>query len=215
MLLLTQGQIGLKNILLVDNHNLLYSGIHAILSANDDFNLIEFIASDDQLPHSIHHYAPDIVLLALNVTQAPGVNIVGFLKKKFPAVRFIVLLDTPDESSLQELSVLNVAGIILKSDVSKLLLEAINAVSQGKQWISPTLMLAFLHSQRTQSVDKLTDRELMILRLLEEEKTDKEIALAVSLAERSVRSHLAHIYVKLGVKTRVGAAVMAVKLKLI
>lgn len=130
-------------------------------------------------------------------------------------MRFIVLLDTPDESSLQELSVLNVAGIILKSDVSKLLLEAINAVSQGKQWISPTLMLAFLHSQRTQSVDKLTDRELMILRLLVEEKTDKEIALAVNLAERSVRSHLAHIYVKLGVKTRVGAAVMAVKLKLI
>jgi DNA-binding NarL/FixJ family response regulator len=201
-------------VLLADKHQLLHAGIRAILSATDDITLIDTATCHNQLRQLYHEKKPDIILLALNVAESPCTDLLNFIQQSCPTVKMAVLLHDSDEVCLHQLLDHDVAGVILKSDTPETLAEAIRAVAAGQVWFSSALSPQFWLRKKEQS-NKLSGRELEVLRLTAEEKTDKEIAQTLQITERTVRYHLESINIKLSTSTRTGAVAEAIRHKLI
>lgn len=201
-------------VILADSHQMICSGINTILSSTDELTLIATVTRGNELQNLCYQHEPDVLLLALNL-DIPYLDMLDYLKQYCSTIKVLVLLANCEEACLRQLTQHSVAGAILKSDASETLIEAIYAVAQGETWFSHSLLPKFLQAQTEQQGNDLTERELEVLQLMVAEKTDKEISQVLEMAERTVRCHLGSIYAKLGVKTRVGAAVQAVRLGLI
>jgi len=107
-----------------------------------------------------------------------------------------------------------ISGIILKSEPPDKLMEAIYSIMQGESWFSAALIPTLMQPTTPKS-HELTNRELEVLKLLAQENTNIAIAHTLNISERTVRCHLESIYNKLGVASRVGAAIQAIKLNII
>ena len=204
--------INLIRIILVDQHRLLYPGIQAILSPIGD---LRPVATVEELRRIYQQEpAPDLLLYSPTVEGLSVVELFDEARTRWPFLKIAVILATPQEICARQLMAYGAAGIILKSDPPEQLLEAIYAIIQGRVWLSaaltPLLLRSSLLPQKT-----LTEQEVTILQLVAAEKSNAEIGEILKISERTVRCHLTRIYDKLGVTTRVGAAVMAVKRKLI
>ncbi len=155
------------------------------------------------------------MLLASNIISPSDLDILDHLQQHCPTAKTLVLLTRHDEICLRQLIDHGAVGGILKNDTPDKLIEAIRTVVKGEIWFSSPLLQKLVQPQREKQVPNLTERELEMLQLVVAEKTSKEIALVFGIAERTVRCHLNGIYTKLGVNTRVGAAVEAITLKLV
>lgn len=107
-----------------------------------------------------------------------------------------------------------ISGIILKSEPPDKLMEAIYSIMQGESWFSAALIPTLMQPTTPKS-HELTNRELEVLKLLAQENTNIAIAHTLNISERTVRCHLESIYRKLGVASRIGAVVQAIKLNII
>jgi DNA-binding NarL/FixJ family response regulator len=131
--------------------------------------------------------------------------------KKHPETKTLILLHSSDEVCLHYLIEFGVSGCILKSDAPEKLIEAIQAAATGRKWFSPNLLPQLLQSRSSSQENRLTKREVEVLQLVAAEKTDKEIALTLSIAEGTVRFHLENSNTRLGTMTRVGAVAEAIR----
>ncbi len=202
-------------VLLADPHRLLLPAIRALLATSDDMILVGEATNSHELRQNCQECHPDILLLSPNLVDSCSEKLLTIVKEQCPAGKIIIMLSDSEEICLTQLADLGVNGFFLKSDAPEKLLEAIDAVSQGKPWFSLELLSQLVQSRLPNKGRDVTDREIEILRLLVLEKTNTEIAQALNLAERTVRAHLENIYSKLGVSSRVGAAVQAIRLNLI
>ncbi|MCA9936981.1 MAG: response regulator transcription factor [Ardenticatenaceae bacterium] len=202
-------------VLLADQHRLLHPAIRTLLSTTDDMTLVGEVTDRHELRQNCEEFCPDILLLSTNVTDSPLVKILDDIKEQCPTSKILVMLSSTEETSLRQLVAQGVNGVILKSDTPGKLLEAIDAIAQGQTWVSIDLLPRLVQPQQANVGNDVTDRELEILQLLALEKTNAEIAQTMNIADRTVRSHLENIYIKLGVTSRVGAVVQAIRLNLI
>lgn len=203
-------------ILLADHHRLLHPSIRAILSTTDDLMLIGEVTDSDKLRQNCQQEnQPDLLLFSPNVVPSSTAKILDDIRESCPSIKILVMLSHSEEASSQQLVAQGVAGIILKSDPPDRLLEAIYTTAQGRSWFSAELAAKLIQSQQPNLRNSVTDREMEILQLLVAEKTNIEISRALSIAERTVRSHLESIYGKLGVESRAGAVAKAIRLNLI
>lgn len=215
-------------VLLANNHQLLHSGIRAILSTTDDIKLIDSVICDiDSLiidkscPIQCLHYKlckthnPDVILLSFNNIDLPCENIVNYLAEQCLIPNVLVLLYNFDEIYMEQLMKLEVVGGILIHDPPEQLIEAIREVGQGKPWFSHSLLLEFMRHQNEKEANVLTKKELDVLRLAAAEKTDEEIAIELGIKKRTVRYHMDNINTKLGTSTRTGFVAEALRRKII
>lgn len=203
-------------VLLADSHQLLHLGIRTVLSATNEIVLIDAVTSDKQLRQLCREQQPDIILLALNITASPHIDLLNFTKQYCRIAKIILLLHSPDEVFLPQLMESGIAGGILKSDGPAKLIEAIQAVAAGHKWFSPSLMSQLLQLWSGETDNKnLTERETDVLQLLAKGKTGKEIGQALGITQRTVRYHLQNIGDKLGTTTRIEAVAEAIRRKII
>jgi DNA-binding NarL/FixJ family response regulator len=158
---------------------------------------------------------PDVLLLASNITEPPWPDIFIYLRKYCPAVKVLALLECTETVCYRNLTD-GVRGGIFKSEPPEKLVEAVQIIYQGESWFSQSLLQKLIQQKtnRRSVSDTLTKQELEVLRLLVEQKTDSEIAQALSMSERNLRRCLRRIYDKLRVDSRVGAAFEAGRLGL-
>lgn len=202
-------------VLLADPHRLLLPAICALLATSDDMILVGEATNSHELRQNCQRHHPDILLLSPDLVESSIGKILDGVKEQCPSSKILIMLSTAEEICLTQLANLGVNGFILKSDAPEKLLEAIDAVSLGKPWFNLELLPQLVQSRLLNTGRDVTDREIEILHLLVLEKTNTEIAQALNLAERTVRAHLENIYSKLGVSSRVGATVQAIRLNLI
>lgn len=198
-------------LLLADSHQLLHAGIQSILAPFSEITLIGTATNDIQLRQRCNQRQPDVLLLALNITEQLWTDLLEYLQKKYPETKILILLHSSDEVCLHYLIKMGVSGCILKSDAPEKLIEAIEAASIGRKWFSPTLLPQLLQSRNSSQENILTKREVEVLQLVAAEKTDKEIALTLGIAEGTVRFHLENSNTRLGTMTRVGAVAEAIR----
>ena len=195
-------------VLLVDDHALLRTGVANIINQEPDLHVVAEAENGRDALVAWDLHRPDVTLLDLRMPIMEGVEVVRRLRERDAGALVIVLTtyDTDDEIS-QALKA-GAKAYVLKDIGAEDLVGCIRSVLAGKTYIAPAAAAKLAEGvTRVQ----LTPREMATLRLLADGKANKEIATALDISERTVKSHLAHLFEKLGVTSRTEAIKIATR----
>lgn len=200
--------VGKARVLLVDDHALLRTGVANIINQEPDLHVVAEAENGRDALVAWDLHRPDVTLLDLRMPIMEGVEVVRRLRERDAGALVIVLTtyDTDDEIS-QALKA-GAKAYVLKDIGAEDLVGCIRSVLAGKTYIAPAAAAKLAEGvTRVQ----LTPREMATLRLLADGKANKEIATALDISERTVKSHLAHLFEKLGVTSRTEAIKIATR----
>ncbi len=202
-------------VFVVDNQPVFCAGIQAILDKTTNLQLLGTATSLKKNCSWTINKPPDVLLLAANTSHDSLLETTSAWKQKQKNSKILVMLTHPHEICLRQLTDQGANGCILKTDTKQRFVRAIRSVFEGESWFSPKLLQKTLQTQLQPVTQvQLTEQDKDILQLICAEKSNPEIADTLHLSERTVCRYLEDIYIKLGVETRVGAAVQAIKLGL-
>jgi DNA-binding NarL/FixJ family response regulator len=202
-------------VLLADDHPLIRAGIRTILTAEPDVRLVGEAIDGDDAQRLCRTLQPDVLLLDLNMPGPSPVETVAAIRSDCPALHVLVLTAHDDDAYVRALVAAGVDGYVLKDDATEAVVRAIHSVMQGDTWFSRPVMDKLAQPQARGALPStkptLTTRELEVLRLVVAARTNQEIARALGISVKTVEKHLAELFTKLGVASRVEAAVQAVR----
>lgn len=150
--------------------------------------------------------------MASNAIESSSLQLLNDLRQYCPQAKSLFFLTAYDKVCAALLIKQGAAGCISKQSPPPRLLEAIRTIADGDIWVDPALLKSFLNSD---SIPTLTNREKNVLNMLVSGKSDKEMALAINLTDRTVRRDIEHLYLKLNTYTRVETAYKAGLLNLL
>ncbi|MGY0388710.1 response regulator [Nocardioides sp. WG-D5] len=202
-------------VVLVDDHPVVRAGVRALVSAQDDLDVVGEAADSAQAVAIVAETKPDVVLMDLSLGDGPGGAETTRLVRDLPSPPQVLVLTTYDtEADVLEAVDAGAAGYLLKDAPPDELFRAIRGTARGETVLAPSVATRLL--QRAASpAPKVSPREVEILRLLAKGLGNKEMARELLVSEATVKSHLSHIYTKLGVDTRAGAVATAIERRIL
>ena len=206
---------------LVDDHTLLRRGLVALLSQYDDLRVVGEAGDAAQALHLLPQLRPDVILLDNHLPGVRGVDAIAGLREAAGGSRVIMLTVSEDGADLATALRHGAQGYLLKTIDGDLLAQAIRRAARGEPVVSPEMMGKLVAAFQTQGVPgspvppteedatPLSPREEQVLREIARGASNKEIARTLEIAETTVKIHVQHILRKLGLSSRVQAAVYA------
>lgn len=201
-------------ILIVDDHALFREGLrHVLLQLDKDGEILEAGQCDEAFKLTGAHPDIDLVLLDLSLPGMDGLAGLATFREQFPDVPVVVMSGSEERHDVQSALDNGALGYIPKSSTSQVMLSALRLVFSGGVYI-PSIMLSATGMDGAPKLGGLTDRQLAVLRLLAEGKSNKLIGRELDLAEGTVKIHISSIFRTLNVGNRTEAVVAARKLGL-
>jgi len=204
-------------ILLVDDHEVVRIGLRALLSRHEGFAVVGEAASAAEAVEKAVALKPDIVVMDIRLPGRNGIEACRDIIARLPDTHVIMLTSYAEDELLFEAIRAGAAGYVLKQIGSDALVRAIEAVGRGEALLDPSLMRKVLNKLRQAGEREdenafagLSDQEVRILALIAEGHTNREIAEALFLSEKTVRNYVSAILGKLHVNHRAQAAAYAV-----
>jgi len=203
--------------MLVDDHEVVRLGLRALFKQTGK---VEVVAEAGTVADAIERAAkhrPDLVLMDLRLPDGTGVDACRDIPSDNPGTRVLFLTSHSDEEAVTSTILAGAAGYLLKEIGSNALLHAIETVSSGESILDPKVTKAVLNRMsllaagavtRRASDEKLSPQERRILGLVVEGKTNKEIAKALDLSDKTVKNYLSNAFQKLNVRRRSQAAAL-------
>lgn len=205
-------------ILLCDDQAVIRDGLEMLLTLEKDFQVVGSAQDGHEALELVTQKSPDLVLMDLKMPGMNGIEATREIRKKFPHVKILVLTTYDEDEWVFDAIRAGASGYLLKDTPRQKIIEAIRGTVEGKSFVDPAVagkLLNQVASNQTQPAsiltDKLTERELDVLRLLAKGMTNPEIAGTLHLSEGTVRNHVSAILEKLGVSDRTQAAVIAIQ----
>ncbi|HVG52929.1 MAG TPA: response regulator transcription factor [Vicinamibacterales bacterium] len=196
------------SVLLVDDHALLRTGVANIINQESDLHVVAEAGNGVEALAAWDRHHPDVTLLDLRMPVMEGVEVVQRLRERDPRARVIVLTTYDTDEEISRALKAGAKAYILKDISADALITCIRDVLAGKTYLAPAAA-AKLAEDVTRV--QLTPRELATLRLLADGKANKEIANSLGISERTVKTHLGHLFEKLGVTSRTEAVKVATR----
>lgn len=195
-------------ILTVDDHVLLREGIGAILEGQTDMVLVGEAGDGREAIDMFRHLRPDVTLMDLRMPDMNGIEAITAIRREFPHARIIVLTTYTGDAQASAALRAGASGYLLKSLVSKELLETIRAVHAGKRRVPGAIA-----SEIAEHVadDALSEREIDVLHRVAAGKSNKVIASELDISEGTVKTHMKSILPKLDATDRTHAVMIALK----
>ncbi len=209
---------------LIDDHTLLRRGLVALLSQHADLCVVGEAGDAGQALRQLPQLQPDVILLDNHLPGVRGIDAIAGLREASPASRVVMLTVSEDSDDLATALRHGAQGYLLKTIDGDLLAEAVRRAARGEPVVSPEMMgklVAAFQSQgapepaplppepETAPPSPLSPREEDVLREIARGASNKEIARTLDIAETTVKIHVQHILRKLGLSSRVQAAVYA------
>lgn len=189
-------------VLLVDDHPVVRSGLRAVLEGAESVRVVGEAATGEEALTLAAHLHPDVVLCDLRLGEGiDGIQTTAALRGLDPAPAMLILTTFDRDAEILGAIEAGAAGYLLKDIAPDAIVEGILRAAAGDVILAPDLASRVLQGLRN-PLPKLTDREIEVLRLLATGSTNKEIARALFVSDATVKSHLAHIFTKLGVDGR-------------
>ena len=195
-------------VLVVDDHSLLRTGVANIINQEIDLEVVAESADGRAGVEAFRRYRPDVTLMDLRMPAMEGVEAVRRIREIDPQARVIVLTTYDADEDIARALQAGAKAYILKDIAADALIACIRDVLAGKTYLAPTAAAKL--AERVTQV-QLTPRELAALRLLANGESNKEIATSLGISERTVKTHLAHLFDKLGVTSRTEAVRVATR----
>jgi|SRR5687768_15118934 len=196
-------------LLLVDDHEVVRAGLRALLRKADDMEIVGEAGTMADALVAAARLRPDVILMDLRLPDGSGIEACREILSDLPDTSVLILTSYPDEQAVMSTIMAGAAGYFLKDIGHQALARAIRDAAAGK----PILDSKITHrvARKMQKMSELSPQELRILPLVVEGKTNKEIAVALSLSDKTVKNYLSNAFQKLNVSRRTQAAAMFVQ----
>lgn len=205
-------------IVLVDDHEVVRLGLKALLSRHPQFQVVAEAGNASEALDRVARYKPDVVVMDIRLPGKNGIEATREIIQQHPATKVIMLTSYAEDELLFDAIAAGASGYVLKQIGSGELVTALDKIGRGESLVDPALMqkvFARVREASRKAEDEafatLSDQELKILALVAKGRTNKEIAEAVFLSEKTVRNYVSSILSKLNLSTRAEAAAYAVE----
>lgn len=193
------------DVLLIDDHPVVRSGLRAVLDAGDSVTIVGEAATGEEAIVLAGHLRPHVVLCDLRLGAGiDGIATTAALRALDPAPAVLILTTFDRDAEILGAIEAGAAGYLLKDVAPEVIVEAIERAAAGGMYLPPELASRVISGLRAPR-PRLTERETEVLRLLATGAANKEIARALFVTEATVKSHLVHIFTKLEVDSRARA----------
>lgn len=204
-------------LLLVDDQDLFREGLAALLTIEEDLQIVGQAVNGLEAIRLATELQPDVVLMDVRMPLCDGVEATREIHQRYPWIRILVLTTFDEDEYIWKSLQAGALGYLLKSTPSSQVASAVRSLHQGHSQLGPTIaQKVFSHIQPTppkkETLDLgLSDREIEVLLLLGQGHNNKEIAQALHLTEGTVKNHITRILGQLGMRDRTQAALWAQK----
>lgn len=210
-------------VILVDDHPLVREGLRKILALEMDIDVIDEAGDGQGAINMARRLRPDVVLMDINMPGTNGIEATRIIKREMPSVGVIALTIHEEEEYVIELVRAGVSGYVLKDIAPAKLVETIRLVANGQSVIDPSITNKIFgeinrltrYRRAREEWETLTDREMDVLRLMAQGQSNKEIAGALTISEKTVKNHITSIFRKLSVEDRTQAVLFGLKHRLV
>lgn len=207
-------------IFLVDDHAVLRQAVSAMLGRERDFTVVGEAGTGAEALAKVKAARPDVIMLDLKMPEAGGLDVLREIREVCPKAQVIVFTMYESPAYVNAAIRGGASGYVLKSVGRDELVEAIRAVHGGGRFLHaeiarPLLKRAALEAKLRPGRGGLTVRDIQVLELLSDGKSNKEVAVAFNISEETVKSHLKRLFEKLGVTDRTEAVALALRQNLI
>ena len=204
-------------VLLVDDQELVRSGLRRILRRRDGFTIVAECADGSEVSSAVAAHAPDVVVMDLRMKDVDGIEATRRLRAESDRPPVLVLTTFDDDELLSAALRAGAAGFVLKDSPAEDLMRAVRTVASGDSWLDPSVTSRVLATYRaapappspTAGAGELTAREYDVLVAIGKGLSNLEIADALVISELTVKSHIGRIFAKLGLRDRAAAIVYA------
>ncbi len=202
-------------VLLVDDQELIRTGLRRVLRLRDGFDIVDECADGSEVLAAIAEHRPDIVVMDLRMRNIDGITATTMLRALHEPPPVLVLTTFDDDDLLSGALRAGAAGFILKDSPAEALIWAVRAVVRDGAFLDPAVTERVLNGfrragrEQTSTAPDLTERETDVLRLIARGLTNGEIASALGISQVTVKSHVNHIFTKLDLRDRAAAIVYA------
>lgn len=198
-------------VVLVDDHPVVRAGLRALLDSQHDLTVVGEADSAAGAQRVVTATRPDVVLMDLALGDGPGGAQATAVLRALPAPPQVLVLTTYDtEADVLAALEAGAIGFLLKDAPAEELFRAVRQVARGQMTLAPPVAARLARRVSTPR-PTLSAREIEILGLLARDQTNRQMASALFLSEATIKTHLSHIYTKLGVDGRAGAVAHAIE----
>jgi NarL family two-component system response regulator LiaR len=207
-------------VLLVDDHDLFRTGLASLLSAETDIEVVAQASGGQMCVRLADELHPNVVLMDIRMEDLSGIEATRQIVERHPEIRVLALTVASAEAEVTAILRAGACGFLAKDTEIDSVVVAIRAAASGAAWLSPKaaqLVLGRIRAEAvakppdTNRIDQLSSREREVLSLIATGKGNAEIAGELNISPRTVKNHVSSILTKLGVPSRVQAAVYAVR----
>jgi two-component system, NarL family, response regulator len=193
-------------VLVVDDHALVRTGVVKIISYAPDLEVVAEAANGAEAVEAFAKFRPDVTLLDLRMPVMEGAEAVRRIRELDPDAKVVILTTYDTDEDITRALKAGAKAYALKDISADELVACIREVLAGKTYLAPAAAAKLAEGMARMQV---TPRELSTLRLMADGKSNKEIATSLGITERTVKSHLGHLFEKLGVTSRTEAVKVA------
>jgi DNA-binding NarL/FixJ family response regulator len=196
------------HILIADDHGIVRSGVRMLIDRQDGMRVVAEAEDGIEAVDLTISSKPDVAILDVSMPRMTGLQAAREIRARVPSTSVLLLSMHDDERYFFDALEVGASGYVLKRAADTDLIDAIHAIARGEQFVSPVTERAVIKEWLDQGrgeelKDPLTPRELDVVKLIAEAHTNKQIAEALKVSEKTVESHRANVLSKLGMRDRV------------
>ena len=198
-------------ILIADDHPVVRAGLRGMLAGQPDLELVGEAATGEQAVRLVAELRPDVVLMDLRLPGLDGVAATQEIVARHPGTEVLVLTTYDTDADILSAVQAGATGYLLKDTPRETLYRAIRAAARGETVLAPTVATRLVGQMRGPAEETLSVREIEVLACVARGASNKEIARQLHISESTVKTHLLHIFGKLGVSDRTEAVTTALQ----
>jgi DNA-binding NarL/FixJ family response regulator len=202
-------------LLIVDDHPVVRDGLRGVFTGDPDFEVVGEASDGGEAVATVERLGADVVLMDLRMPRMGGVEAISRLRASTPSARVLVLTTYDTDKDVLPAIEAGATGYLLKDAPREELVRAVRAAARGESVLSPAVASRLMGQVRKPAREALSTRELDVLKLIADGASNREAASKLFVSEATIKTHLLHIYDKLGVRDRAGAVGEAYKRRLL
>ncbi len=198
-------------LMIADDHPVVRDGLAAMLASQPDFQVAGEAADGAVAVTLAAELRPDVILMDLRMPVLDGVTAIRQIRARQPAARILVLTTYDTDADILPAIEAGATGYLLKDTPRDELFHAIRATAAGESVLAPAVAARLIGKMRAPAEERLSARELEVLGLVANGASNGDIGQALHISEATVKSHLLHVFAKLGVADRTAAVTVALQ----
>ena len=202
-------------LLIVDDHPVVRDGLSGIFAGDPDFEVVGQAANGVDAVTKAQQLQADVVLMDLRMPEMGGVEAIKQLRRLTPTAHVIVLTTYDTDSEVLSAIEAGATGYLLKDAPREELIRAVRSAYRGESVLSPAVAGRLMGRARRPATDAISPRELEVIKLIAGGANNREAAAKLFVSEATIKTHLLHVFEKLGVRDRAAAVSEAYKRQLI